>query len=201
MRAGRSESTRRATTTRRNGRRSTPACGHADSRSGAWVFMTTSSRALRCATRHSRRNPPAERSKLRLRPRRATDPCWGRLRMEASATKPGGKGRLRWSPIFALVRVQPSSDHRGAGEPAAALAAWTAPAAWDEPTRWTAPSSERRLAGMCLLMRCVAVCARAASSERDGWWLTRWTIKRSRSTVTSTFTSSMIGACPEFRSS
>lgn len=42
--------------------------------------------------------------------------------MKAFATKPGGKGRLRWSPIFALVSVQPVSDHPGPGERTAAPA-------------------------------------------------------------------------------
>jgi hypothetical protein len=41
------------------------------------------------------------------------DSCWGRLRMEAAATKPRGKGRLRWSPIFAPVSVSRQATAAG----------------------------------------------------------------------------------------
>ena len=47
--------------------------------------MSTSSRALRCATRHTTRNPPAELSRLRIRPRQATYPLLGKLRIRLSS--------------------------------------------------------------------------------------------------------------------
>jgi len=43
--------------------------------------MRTSSCGLRCATRHTRRNPPAELSGLRFRLRQATYPLRGKLRI------------------------------------------------------------------------------------------------------------------------
>jgi len=48
--------------------------------------MRTSSRALGCTTRHTRRNPPAELSRLRFRPRQATYPLRGKLRISVSGS-------------------------------------------------------------------------------------------------------------------
>jgi len=124
--------------------------------------MKTSSRALRCATRHTRRNPPAELRRLRIRPRQATYPLRGKLRIGLRGSD--RRQRPQRTPVLDERAGQGSPCRRSV--PALASGATSGTPAGPGGWRAAVVRSRGRLAGAARVLPCATESARRGNRRR-----------------------------------